>query len=213
MQKLQQGSVLIVSLILLLLLTLVGVAGMNMTGLEERMSGNYKDQEMAFQAAEAALVEAENYIENTNLTLDSFYTNDGVALCSGADCFKRDCTGGADGGLCFMGDFETSSEPVNSCSVVASEGTAPDPLNPWESLTRWDTPAQVEEAAALDGNSAVARYIIEFRCFTVRDDSNSTADATVLSQWSMLFRITALANGGSGDSRVMLQSTYKKLDF
>lgn len=200
MRHFQQGSVLIISLILLLLLTMVGIAGMNMTSLEERMSGNYRDHELAFHAAEAALVEAENFIENTNLSLANFYSS-----CSTTNCFKPDCTGGADGGLCFTGTFNASSEPVNSCSLDNSK--------PWESATRWNTAAQVEEATSLSGVAADARYIIEFRCFTVRDPSNALAEKSVLAQWALLFRITALANGGTSDSRVMLQSTYKKLDF
>jgi len=200
MRHFQQGSVLIVSLILLLLLTLVGVAGMNMTSLEERMSGNYRDHEMAFQAAEAALVEAENFIENTNLTVADFYTG-----CSTTNCFQPDCTGGTGGGLCYTGTFTVSSEPVNSCAV--------DNSRPWEDMARWANAAQVAEAATLADLSAQARYMIEFRCFTVRDDSNASADPALLAQWSLLFRITALANGGTSDSRVMLQSTYKKLDF
>jgi len=206
MRNRQLGSVLIVSLILLLLLTLVGVAGMNMTSLEERMSGNFKDQEMAFQAAEAALVEAENFIENTNLGLEFFYTDSsGTPTCSGTDCFNNTCTGGGSGGLCFTGVFTVSSEPVNSCEL--------DDTKPWESMSRWALGTQVVEAQAITDVSAQARYIIEFRCFTVRDDENSAPDPTQLVQWALQFRITALANGGTGDSRVMLQSTYKKLDF
>ncbi len=206
MRHLQEGSVLIVSLILLLLMTIVGITGMNMTSLEERMSGNYRDQEMAFQAAEAALVEGENFIESTNLTLADFYTD---PKCSGTNCFTSDCSGGlvneTAGGLCFNGTFKVSSEPVNSCEL----GTT----RPWESMARWSNAAQYAQANSISGNSADAKFIIEFRCFTVRDDTNATADPSQLAQWALLFRITALAQGGTSDSRVMLQSTYKKLDF
>lgn len=58
----QKGSVLLVSLIMLLLLTLVAVAGMQGTILQERMTGNLKDRNLAFQAAEAALRDGEAYI-------------------------------------------------------------------------------------------------------------------------------------------------------
>ncbi|MCF6251350.1 MAG: PilX N-terminal domain-containing pilus assembly protein [Methylococcaceae bacterium] len=62
--KKQAGVVLVVSLIMLLLLTLIGVSGMQSTGLEEKMAGNKRNRNLAFQAAEAALRHAENYIEN-----------------------------------------------------------------------------------------------------------------------------------------------------
>jgi type IV pilus assembly protein PilX len=55
----EKGSALIVSLIMLLLITLVAVAGMQTTIMQERMSANLYDRDLAFQAAEAALREGE----------------------------------------------------------------------------------------------------------------------------------------------------------
>lgn len=51
----ERGAVLIVALVVLLILTILGVAGMQSTVLEERMAGNMRDRNLAFQAAEAAL--------------------------------------------------------------------------------------------------------------------------------------------------------------
>jgi type IV pilus assembly protein PilX len=59
----QKGSVLLVSLIMLLLLTLIAVGGMQGTILQERMTGNLRDRDLAFQAAEAGLRDAENFLE------------------------------------------------------------------------------------------------------------------------------------------------------
>ena len=55
----QSGAVLIVSLIMLLLLTLIGTTAMQTTSLEEKMAGNMRDKNLAFQAAESALNAAE----------------------------------------------------------------------------------------------------------------------------------------------------------
>lgn len=55
----QRGVALIVSLILLLVITLMSLAGMQSTTLQERMSGNMYDRSIAMQAAEAALRAAE----------------------------------------------------------------------------------------------------------------------------------------------------------
>lgn len=63
-QKQQSGVVLVISLIILLLLTILGVTAMQVNGLEEKMAGNSRDQNIAFQAAESALVEAEKFILN-----------------------------------------------------------------------------------------------------------------------------------------------------
>lgn len=58
----QRGVALVIVLILLLVMTLLGLASMRGTLLEERMSGNLFDRSLAFQAAEAALREAEGLI-------------------------------------------------------------------------------------------------------------------------------------------------------
>lgn len=64
----QQGAVLIVSMIILLLLTILGVTSMRSTNLEERMAGNMRDKHVAFEAAEAGIAEAEDFIETVVLT-------------------------------------------------------------------------------------------------------------------------------------------------
>ncbi len=53
------GSALIISLIFLLVLTLLGLAAMRDTGLQERMAGNFDQRQQAFQLAELALRTAE----------------------------------------------------------------------------------------------------------------------------------------------------------
>ena len=53
--KQQSGTVLVISLIMLLLLTMIGVTSNQVTGLEEKMAGNMRDRNLAFQAAESAL--------------------------------------------------------------------------------------------------------------------------------------------------------------
>ncbi|HKK06663.1 MAG TPA: PilX N-terminal domain-containing pilus assembly protein [Gammaproteobacteria bacterium] len=78
----QGGVVLIVALIILLVLTLVAVTGIGNSTLEERMSANARDREVAFQAAEAALRHGENDVA-TGLDLSKFTTNCDNGLC---DC-------------------------------------------------------------------------------------------------------------------------------
>ncbi len=53
--KYQSGVVLPISMIILLLLTLISITATQVAGLEEKMAGNSKDSNLAFQAAEAAL--------------------------------------------------------------------------------------------------------------------------------------------------------------
>lgn len=55
----QRGAVLVISLILLLVMTVLGLAAMHVTRMEERMAGNYRDVNIAFQGAESGLRDAE----------------------------------------------------------------------------------------------------------------------------------------------------------
>ena len=55
----QRGVTLIVSLIFLAILMLLGVIVAQNSSMEERMAGNTRDRDLAFQAAEAALKDAE----------------------------------------------------------------------------------------------------------------------------------------------------------
>lgn len=51
----QDGAVLLVCLVMILILTMIGVASMSNSTLQERMAGGMRDYNVAFQAAEAAL--------------------------------------------------------------------------------------------------------------------------------------------------------------
>lgn len=51
----QRGAAMVIALVMLLVLTLLATASARMTLLEERMTGNTQDRNVAFQAAEAAL--------------------------------------------------------------------------------------------------------------------------------------------------------------
>ena len=59
LMKKQTGSVLIISLLLLIVTTLLGLSSMNNTIMEEKMAGNLRQQNLALQASESALREAE----------------------------------------------------------------------------------------------------------------------------------------------------------
>jgi type IV pilus assembly protein PilX len=58
----QRGAALLTVLLLLLIMTLLGLASLRSGLLEERMSGNLLDRGVSFQTAEAALREAEGVI-------------------------------------------------------------------------------------------------------------------------------------------------------
>ncbi len=61
----QKGSALVISLIMLLVISLLAIGGLRSTILQERMSANLHDRELAFQAAEAALRAGERFLATT----------------------------------------------------------------------------------------------------------------------------------------------------
>jgi len=73
----QRGVVLVVSLILLLVVTLLGITSMQGTVMEEKMAGNTRDRNLAFQAAESGLREAETFIDGV-VSLGNFDGSGGL---------------------------------------------------------------------------------------------------------------------------------------
>jgi type IV pilus assembly protein PilX len=128
----QRGVALVVALILLLLVTMIGLAGMRGTTLQERMTSNLYDRELAFQAAESALRAAETAIIADNT---AFQTN-----CSSTACTTTPATTGITwispslslGDLAaapryhiqYLGEGSEDSSDVDTCGGAAEYGTS-----------------------------------------------------------------------------------------
>ena len=67
----QRGWVLVVGLVILVMLTILSMALMKTTRLEEKMAGATRDMNLSFQAAESALRATETFIELQ--TVESFF--------------------------------------------------------------------------------------------------------------------------------------------
>ncbi len=89
----QQGVSLVVVLILLLIMTLLGLAVLRSTVLEERMSANLVDRNLSFQAAEAALREGEALAASrTNAEHAAIAAAAAGGACSNGVCPRPDAT-------------------------------------------------------------------------------------------------------------------------
>lgn len=71
----QRGTVLVLSLIILSVLTMVAVTGMKTSITDEKMSGNIRDRELAMQAAESAMREATTAVDAFTAKADLTGTN------------------------------------------------------------------------------------------------------------------------------------------
>jgi type IV pilus assembly protein PilX len=72
----QRGAILVTSLLMLLVLTVIGVSVMQITRMQERMAGNTRDLNLAFQGAEAGLRDAEQML----------WVTPNIVACNGPDC-------------------------------------------------------------------------------------------------------------------------------
>ena len=190
--KQQQGVALIVSLVILVLVTVAGVATMESTGMQLKMANASRDRQQAFEAAETALRMIEEDI------------NDNVGDLAELDDYNEDC----DGGRCFQGDARDSGL---GCSVV--NNAAPAATQPWQTgsggdfLNVWDDDA-LHLSTAVDGYANDVSYIVEFRCSlpAFKEDPDPS------SELAQIFRITARGMSDSGRVEAMLQSTYKRTE-
>lgn len=166
MGRREQGAVLIVALVMLLLLTVVGLAGMQDANLQESMAGNMRDRNIAFQVAEAGLRAGENELRKATITAPV----SAPVVRPGDPCFWWTCGGSAT-------VFNWSASPAVTASLNYG---VPNPQYVIELL-----PALPAAAA---GNSA------------------KFGEDTL----SRVYRVTSRAGGGSGESIVVVQSTFKR---
>jgi len=129
----QQGAALFVSLMMLILVTILGVTGVRMVSLEEKMAGNSFDRNLAFQAAEAALREAEKYVED-NKPIPTYTDADDTC--------------------------PSSPDPINNCTNGVCPKADKDCVTRWESsaFTGWKN--ATTSLAALSGTAP--QYFIEY---------------------------------------------------
>lgn len=84
----QRGASLLVALAFLVIMAMLGVTVANVTTLQERMAGNTRDRELALQAAEAALRDAEERLEDAAFRSTIPYVN---PLLGNDDAFWSAC--------------------------------------------------------------------------------------------------------------------------
>ncbi len=185
----QQGSLMVATLLLLLVISLLGIASVDSTGLEMKMSSNSRVQQQVFEAAEYTL----SWVEN-NMATNGYFKDPQISNQSGCSptCFTSTCTNG----YCFAG---TNATTFASCAIGAY-GT-----DPSADSTLWTSGSGRYRTLAIPGTALTTQYIIEYRCFTAKDPTLATS----ASNFAHMYRITTLATGEDGRSRVMLRSSVR----
>lgn len=147
---LQRGAVLYVALIMLILLALIGIVGMQVSGLQEKMSANYRNVNMAFQNAEEQVREAECFVEaQVNRTASACTAVDINPVCdTGFDATNwaagRAVTDPVESGLSIRAIGECI---IGDGSVLAGASPVSENPNPVYQITAYSTDTVVNPSA------------------------------------------------------------------
>lgn len=182
--KQQQGVTLVISMVLLLVVTLLGITIMNVSTVQEKMAAGTRDKDLAFQAAEMAIRKAELAIETSIFGTESFTDSCTDGLCSALTASSAVLRWNNP-------DFCGTDQDIWQCNKSA-----------------------VVDLSGLPGDtfSKNPRYFIEPVQRLSEDDElmlTNIGDGNVYDS-VLVYRITAIGYGGSSDSKVILQTTYGK---
>ncbi len=112
----QSGAALLAALIFLVVLTIIGVGVVGTTTTEEKMARNFRDSDVAFAAAEAALRDAE-------IRINGLWSNPAQPI--GPHSFSDDCTDGLCNSFPGVGTVPADKQPVyDHFSLTASPSSA-----------------------------------------------------------------------------------------
>jgi type IV pilus assembly protein PilX len=117
---------LLVSLIMLLLLTMIGISSMQNATLQEKMSGSVMNRNQSFQVAEASLRVGENVVSASSYSLPKCAT---VAACAPPDATQVTVAGTKANGIAWVAAYNgfyaiqnigSNGAPVNMPSGCSS---------------------------------------------------------------------------------------------
>lgn len=178
----EEGAVLVLGMLTLVLLTIIGVAATNTGTLESEISGNEKTYKQAFYAAELALVSGESVVE---------------ALANRSELNEGSTPGRyAPGSLGFD----------HTAFQLGKKGATP---AQWQAL-HWDntdSAALLNLPSGLNKLGAAPRYTIEQREFK----SDSLGRGITYGEAGIYyFNVAALGTGGSTAANVILETIYAR---
>jgi len=182
----QQGAALLVCLVLLLGMTVVGIASMKETVTQQKVVNAVTEDDTAFQAAEIALRQGEQLIFNYTQT-------EGGKLSGGSVTY---------GGQTIVVMDETDGGQEHSTGVDLDDNWWKD-----EDSKNWDLGAEIADYPKIKGNAKqrLPSYIIE-----ILSVGGSTSGSVGMgdADKSVNYRVTARGFGVNDSYYVVLQTTY-----
>ena len=179
-RRAQRGFSLVTTLMFMIAALVLGVSVMGVNVMQERIIGNTKDRDLALQAAEAALRDAEADI---------------AANISATTVFANNCTAG----LCTPPTQRTVVSPLPVDQQAGFD---------WATSAQVRKYGQFTAAAALPGLASQPVYVIEKLGYLGTPSGESMGIGAEPSAPGVGYRITARATGARAGTVVTLQSIY-----
>ena len=189
----QRGAVLIVGLVVLVVMTILGLSAIQTTALQERMAGNLRQNNIALQAAEAALQAGLAYIESRPLPPN--------ADSSGTASVWTSCT------VALSSNDQPADDACSRIDTVVTDWKD-DTASLSEGKIYTDITALVNSSQAdpLPNVMDQPRVYIEVRYVPPLD-----AEAAARGAGIHYYTVSALGFGASDSARAILQSTIAKV--
>jgi len=201
----ETGAALFVSLVFLLIMTIVGLAGMQNTSLQEKMAGHLRDSDLAFQAAESALKAGEAVLSSGNIPTfvctsakDGLYVNSYPGTTSDCPTYLGSPSNNQNGS-----GPENENFWINNTDVVCLSSKPP-PNSP---CTNSSTSTQFNNLAE------PPKYVIESLSVgaSVGQTPGQTLEAGIpVAPGPKYYRVTAHGTGLSSNSVVVLQTVVRR---
>jgi type IV pilus assembly protein PilX len=193
----QKGASLIVSLLMLIVVTLIGISGSQIALLSEKASRNDRDRQIAFQAAEAALLDAELDIEHSPDAAKSRSQLFGKDSAQGFPSEPGCQTGVANIQLGLCQRTAEGSPPIWQTVNFLDDGLASTNSVPYGTFT-----GQTFATGKGSLPAKLPRYVIELMSYNKQGESAERP--------SYFYRITAIGFGAHEVTQVVLQTFYRK---
>ncbi|MHB1075517.1 pilus assembly PilX family protein [Thiobacillus sp.] len=173
----QHGAALITGLIFLVVLTLISLSAIKSTSLEERMAGNARDQDVAFEAAEAGVRDAMK-------SLASLKSSSFAAGCSNGLCLNDPVTP-VWTSITSNNQWISSKTKTYTGTPLTFEGATQLPVQPRYiiELVPTTVPPFGSSAGTGKGNTSGAQltpYRITSRGWGITGQTQATVQATVI---------------------------------
>ncbi|WP_108123888.1 pilus assembly PilX family protein [Saccharospirillum mangrovi] len=196
----QQGAVLILALILMVVLSVAGTAAMQLARLELQLGGSVGELSHSRQWVEAALLQLEN-----DIVAGDFEVNPAGELCrvASSDCYREVCANGR----CFFGNYVIDADQPDQCLLPPSldKNEIFQDRSVWQDSNRHQ---RIDIEVEAGGETVPVLALVEWRCFTPLNshDASNQEHRFDSAYWQPLFRLTAYTSGRNGEARLMAQT-------